>query len=230
MNLTKKGPNTQNSLIRANSTSVAETSAYQASMITSEIKQIWQLILDSSKSSPESLGLFEDDLSAILSYDDDGDQNGSGQRLSENVQMLIKESLQQMYADLFKLKQSRIVDPRVSNFTVEYSFGLDETTIGALNLMPQVLYDMRKRNRTLIESAAAANRVSLLPAIAIPPTFRLMASLEKKNILALKDYLGLPILMIKRDELFKFANRYTNFFGKIQNNTFLLTKSNKIHV
>lgn len=164
------------------------------------------MILDSSKSSPESLGLFEDDLSCILAYDK------TKQRLGENVQMLIKDSLKNMCADLFELKQPNLDDTRINHFTVDYSFGLDETTGNVLNLMPQVLYDMRKKNRALIESGGqkSSDRVSPLPAIAIPATFRLMASLEKKNILALKGYLGIPILMVKRDELFKFANRFSN--------------------
>lgn len=199
--------------VRANSTSVAETSAYQASLITSEVKQIWQMILDSSKSSPESLGLFEDDLSGILAANEKSPQQ---QRLGENVQMLIKESLQHLYADLFQLKQPRLTDPRVTHFSVEYSFGLDEATCGALNLMPQVLYNMRKRNQALVESSRkSAVGVSALPAIAIPATFRLMAALERKNLLALKDYVGIPILMVKRDELFKFANRLFSLSNKL---------------
>lgn len=219
----KKGTSSQTSLLRANSTNVAETSAYQLSLITNEMKQIWQMILDSSKSSPELLGLFEDDLSTIISTqpknetsDEESTNNSSdfsNQRLGENIQLLIKESLQQMYSNLFKLAPSRFIDPRTTQFTVDYSFGLDASTVGALNLLPHVLHDTRKRNRALVESANNStvdidrNRLSPLPAIAIPSTFRLMAALESKNIMALKDYLGLPILTVKKDELFKLANR-----------------------
>ena len=71
----------------------ATSSSILISGLNSEIKNVWQMIMESSRSSPESLGLFEDDLSCLLKKD----------TIPESIETLIKENLREMTSNLFKL-------------------------------------------------------------------------------------------------------------------------------
>jgi hypothetical protein len=51
--------------------------------------------------------------------------------------------------------------------------------------------------------------------MAIASTFRLFSALERKNVLLLNDYLGCPILTVKRDVLYS----YGNFVNTIHNSS-----------
>lgn len=196
-------------LNRANSTSMADTTAFQLTTVSNEIKQIWQMIIDSSKLNPESLGLFEDELTSILLQENDS--------ISDNIKLLIKENLKEMNQNLFKVDSDHMTLVRnvigagaeklLKSINIGFDFGIDFTTPGALNLIPHILNDMRKKNHSLMEQHTATSK-SYLPSIAIPSTFRLMAILEQRDILCLKDYIGLPVLSIKKDDLFKYANKF----------------------
>jgi hypothetical protein len=155
------------------------------SSVSSEIKQIWNMILDSSKSSPESLGLFEDDLTSLLRKD----------KIPDSLENLIKLNLDSMTKNLFQITDLKTIQSKYnSSFKVGHEFGLDGVTNGALNLLPQMITDMQKRNVSLFDnfldkSESTKNHQSV-PSIAICSTFRLFSALERKNILMLKDYLG----------------------------------------
>ncbi|RNA17617.1 Fanconi anemia group D2 [Brachionus plicatilis] len=158
-----------------NSTSIQNTS-YILSNIAAEIKNIWDMILESSRSSPESLGLFEDDLTGIVLKDCIGD----------SLEMLMKENLRDMSRNLFKLepgyKQTLSkYSSQLSSFRFGYDFGLDQTTHGALNLLPLVLNDLKKKNTCILNPHIQQLN---LPSIAIPSTFRLMCALERNNLKA----------------------------------------------
>lgn len=151
--------------------------------VSSEIKQIWNMILDSSKSSPESLGLFEDDLTSLLRKD----------KIPGSLENLIKLNLESMTKNLFKITDLKPIQSKYSAFKVGYEFGLDEVTNGVLNLLPQIIIDMQKRNVCLFDNFLDKNETiknQSVPSIAICTTFRLFSALERKNILILKDYLG----------------------------------------
>jgi hypothetical protein len=152
--------------------------------VSSEIKQIWNMILDSSKSSPESLGLFEDDLTSLLRKD----------KIPGSLENLIKLNLESMTKNLFKITDLKSIQSKYSSsFKVGYEFGLDEVTNGVLNLLPQIIIDMQKRNVCLFDNFLDKNEIiknQSVPSIAICTTFRLFSALERKNILILKDYLG----------------------------------------
>jgi hypothetical protein len=88
-------------------------------LIASEIKNVWQMVVDCSRSSPESLGLFEDNLSSFL-------KNNFVQ--SEYIEALIKDNLKKMTNNLFKLNPSepsqlvRAHQDKLVNFKVGLDF------------------------------------------------------------------------------------------------------------
>ena len=189
-NMAKKSESlnsTENSIL----SSMGSQSVGMLSSVSSEIKHIWAMILDSSRSSPESLGLFEDDLTSLIRKDS----------LPENLENLIKKHLEPMTKNLFKIEpnfQGKTSTP----FKVGYEFGLDEATNGVLNLFPLIMNDMQKKNASLLDK----QKVEFLPSIAISTTIRLCCALERKNVLLLKDYLGCPILTIKKDFLYSYGS------------------------
>lgn len=210
---TPSGSGAQN--LPINST-VIQNSSMILSNVSNEVKSIWQMILDSSKSSPESLGLFEDDLTSILLKES----------MNESLEILIKENLKEMTKNLFKLDINYRAslakfESQLCSFKFGYEFGIDDHAVGALNLLPLVMNDMQKKNSLLLESSALTN--SPIPSIAIPSTFRLMCVLERKNINELKEYLGVPILTISKDELYKYGN-YGTDSDLISTGTSLFTK------
>jgi len=155
------------------------------SSVSSEIKQIWNMILDSSKSSPESLGLFEDDLTSLLRKE----------KIPGSLENLIKLNLESMTKNLFKITDLKPIQSKFSSsFKVGYEFGLDGVTNGVLNLLPQLILDLQKKNLSLLDNFLDKNETiknnQSVPSIAICSTFRLFSALERKNILILKDYLG----------------------------------------
>ncbi|CAF0743300.1 unnamed protein product [Brachionus calyciflorus] len=189
-----------------NSTSI-QNSSYILSSISNEIKNIWDMILDSSRSSPESLGLFEDDLTGIIIKESIG----------ESLEILMKENLKEMSKNLFKLdpsyKQSLTkYGQQLSSFRFGYEFGIDERTVGALNLLPLILNDMQKKNATLLNPLTIT---PTLPSIAVPSTFRLMCALERKNLKEFADYLGCPILCINKDDLLKYGSEWIHRFKSL---------------
>ena len=149
--------------------------------VSSEIKQIWSMILESSKSSPESLGLFEDDLTSLLRKE----------KIPEGLENLIKTNLETMTQSLFKITDLKALQAKFSSFKIGYEFGLDDATHGVLNLLPQIINDMQKRNVSLFDNLSdKGEKHHSVPSIAICSTFRLFSALERKNIQLLKDYLG----------------------------------------
>lgn len=189
-----------------NSTSLQNTS-YILSNIASEIKNIWGMILDSSRSSPESLGLFEDDLTGIV-------LKGS---IGDSLELLMKENLREMCKNLFKLDPAYKAtlskySNQLSAFRFGYEFGLDQRTHGALNLLPLILNDLKKKNSCILNPQ---NQESNIPSIAIPSTFRLMCALERNNLKDFTDYLGCPILSINKENLLKFGNEMLNQFKNL---------------
>jgi hypothetical protein len=212
----------------SNSTKIDTT----LNVLSSEIKHIWQMIMDSSKSSPESLGLFEDNLSSILN---------KNSIHSECVETLIKENLRQMTKNLFKLDMNeqhmlqKAHNDKLSSFKIGYDFGLDVQSNGALNLLSQQMSDSaQKKNLALVLlNGKGSNSLSggncFVSAITIASTFRLFASLERSNILSLKDYIGLPVLTIKKDELYKYGNFYdSNSVNSQMDSSFGATTIGKI--
>jgi hypothetical protein len=167
---------------------------------TNEIKHIWQMIIDSSKSSPESLGLFEDDLTSLLKKES----------IPADVETLIKENLKEITSGLFKLdvnydSKLKFFNDKLAQFKIGHEFGLDERTNGCLNLITQLMNDFLKKNSSLILNRAKTS--DNLPAITIASTFRLISALERKNTqVELNEYLGLPILTIKKEDLYKYGN------------------------
>ena len=85
------------------------------------------------------------------------------------------------------------------------------------------MFDLQKKNAALLneslDSSQSLNNVQL-PTITIASTFRLMASLERQNVLELSDYLGLPVLSIKKDELYKYGNMFDQSAGNSWLNKF----------
>jgi hypothetical protein len=84
-------------------------------------------------------------------------------------------------------------------------------TTGSLNLLAFQMSDLQKNNSFLFLNdhdlgSLSIDGESVMSPTTIASTFRLFASLERKNILILKDYIGLPILTIKKDEIYKFGN------------------------
>lgn len=186
-----------------NSTSIQNTS-YILSSIASEIKNIWDMILDSSRSSAESLGLFEDDLSGIVVKNS----------ISDSLEILMKENLRDMSKNLFKLDPSykqtlSKYSNELSSFRIGYEFGLDQRTHGALNLLPLILNDLKKKNSCILNSSGQEWNI---PSIAVPSTFRLMCALERANLTDFVDYLGCPILSINKEDLLRFATDWLNKF------------------
>jgi len=157
--------------------------------VSHEIKNIWQIIMDCSKSSPESLGLFEDDLTCLL-------QKNS---IPNSVELLIKENVLAMTKHVFQidakyqLKLKEYAD-KLSSFKHSYDLGLVDHSNGALNLLPQMMNDLQ--NKSLLVSDAKASPTTCLPCITLASSFRLIAALERQNIAELKDYLGMPILTL----------------------------------
>jgi hypothetical protein len=138
------------------------------SSVSTEIKHIWAMIMDSSKSSPESLGLFEDDLTSLVKKD----------QLPENLENLIKKHLEPMTKNLFKIEPN--FQSKSTSFKVGYEFGLDDATNGVLNLFPQIMNDMQKKNASLLDNPASKQKTAYLPSIAISTTIRLCCALERK--------------------------------------------------
>ena len=147
--------------------------------VSTDIKQIWNMILESSKSSPESLGLFEDDLTSLLRRDS----------IPESLENLIKLNLESMTRSLFKIDPQFQDKFKSASFKIGYEFGLVEATHGVLNLLPRIMNDMQKKNASLFANLSISERQAV-PSIAICSTFRLFAALERKSIHVLKDYLG----------------------------------------
>jgi hypothetical protein len=198
-----EGANTSN--MPVNSTKINDT----LGLVSSEIKHVWQMVVESSKSSPESLGLFEDNLSSILLKDNSIQ--------SEYVETLIKDNLKQMTSGLFKLnpnehtRLAKLHRDKLSNFRIELDFGLDSIATGSLNLLTIQMSDAQKKNFHFLNGEGeSTNGLTMISPIAIASTFRLFASLERNNLLALKDYIGLPILTIKKDDIYKFGNLSSN--------------------
>ena len=75
------------------SSSTNSSSSSSQSRLCAEIRQIWQMIVESSRSSPESLGLFEDNLTSLLHRD----------AMPPSVEALLKENVRSMTARLFEL-------------------------------------------------------------------------------------------------------------------------------
>ncbi len=169
--------------------------------VSQEIKNIWQIIIDCSKSSPESLGLFEDDLTCLL-------QKNS---IPNSVELLLKDNVLSMTKNVFQidakyqLKLKEYGD-KLSSFKYSYDMGLVDHSSGALNLLPQMMNDLQ--NKSLLVSEAKTNRTTL-PCITLASSFRLIAALERQNIGELKDYLGMPILTL--NELTDSANLINKF-------------------
>ena len=183
-----------------NSTKIDDTLA----LLSSEIKHIWQMIIESSRCSPESLGLFEDNLSSLLT---------SGAISSECVETMIKDQMKQMTHSLFKLSGVNPSDQlqrevqqqtgSVCPFHFGYEFGLNTHANGALNLFTQQLIDLNKKKNALFASSSEKESSFVSP-LTIAATFRLFSSLERgANLLALKDYIGWPILTIRKEELYR---------------------------
>ena len=149
--------------------------------VSTEIKQIWSMILESSRSSPESLGLFEDDLTSLLRIN----------KIPQDLENLIKLNLETMTQSLFKITDLKEMQAKFSSFKIGYEFGLDESANGVLNLLPQMINDMQKRNIALFNSLLdKGEKAQSVHSIAICSTFRLFSALERKNIQILNDYLG----------------------------------------
>lgn len=186
-----------------NSTSIQNTS-YILSSIATEIKNIWDMILDSSRSSAESLGLFEDDLTGIVIKNS----------ISDNLEILMKENLRDMSKNLFKLDPSykqtlSKYSSQLSSFRFGYEFGLDQRTHGALNLLPLILNDLKKKNSCILNSSSQEWNI---PSIAVPSTFRLMCALERANLSDFVEYLGCPILSINKEDLLRYGTEWLNKF------------------
>ncbi len=142
-----------------------------------EIKHIWEMIMESSRSSPESLGLFEDDLTSLLRKD----------MIPESVEKLIKENLKEITKSLFTLdtryqEKLSFFNDKLASFKINYEFGLDTHSNGSLNLITQLMSDFLKKNSSLLmHKLNISGGEHNLPPITIPSTFRLMAAFERKN-------------------------------------------------
>jgi hypothetical protein len=101
-------------------TTTASTSMHSGIVktISGEIKNIWRMIIECSRSSPESIGLFQDDLTCLIYKN----------LIPTNVELLIKNNLKQMTQDLF------VIDPdygeivqqfpdKLTPFQIGYEFG-----------------------------------------------------------------------------------------------------------
>jgi hypothetical protein len=197
-------------LLSRSSTECVNNNANLLNSLTSELKHIWQMIIECSKSSPESLGLFEDDLTSLLYKE----------AIPESIEHLLKENLKQMTSNLFRLNTELLTAPSkqqlLGSLKQGYEFGIDAHAKGALNLLPQIINYMQKRNVALLnnnenidlrQSFAQQHKFAAnMSPMAIASTFRLMAALERRNMNELKEYLGIPVLSIKREELIKLAN------------------------
>lgn len=209
----------------SNSTKIGDEEAIH-NILSTEIRHIWQMVIDSSRSSPESLGLFADNLSSLLS---------KGSIKSEFVEILIKENVKQMSKLLFKLNPeehlnqlAKTYSNRLARFKISYEFGIDDHSRGALNLLTQQLSEAEKRRFMLLGAKSDSSEISFTSPMVIPATFRLFASLERNNIQALKDYLGMPILSIRKDLLYKYGN-FSDDTGSITSSLDMTNSGTVIH-
>ena len=168
---------------------------FSSSVLNNEIKSILHMIQDSSKNSPETMCLFYDYLNSLI----------RSNSLIKPIEDIIKENLKDDVKTLFRVNeaanqpimqtQSNQILGKNLKLKFELNFGLDNFTNGALNLHKQILCEIYNKNYQYL-STNQHDQQNFIPPIIIPSLFRVISSLERKNLNELKSYLGIPVSSI----------------------------------
>lgn len=164
----------------------------------------------SAETSPESLCLFEDNLTSLIKSD----------QIIPQIELVIKENLKAVIKSLFQVNEAQVNEIRQNTQSkLTYEFGLESLAKGVLNLFTILKNNQKNRNFSrLFDNKDSSNELIVSPVL-IASTFRLMVALERKNVGDLVDYLGIPVFCMSMSEMKKLKesnglNHFLSFYSE----------------